>query len=62
MPQESDGVAGPVVRIAPNEYSIDDPAAAKIIYGSGRAFVKVSIANTVIYALSSSGNYVPRIN
>lgn len=33
---------GPIVRIAPNEYSIDDPAAAKAIYGSGRGFVKVS--------------------
>ncbi|KAF5708566.1 cytochrome P450 monooxygenase oxidoreductase [Fusarium mundagurra] len=31
---------GPVVRVAPNEYSIDDPAAAKIIYGSGRGFTK----------------------
>ncbi|EXK46257.1 hypothetical protein FOMG_04463 [Fusarium oxysporum f. sp. melonis 26406] len=31
---------GPIVRIAPNEYSIDDPAAAKIIYGSGRGFTK----------------------
>ncbi|KAF5632048.1 cytochrome P450 monooxygenase oxidoreductase [Fusarium sp. NRRL 52700] len=31
---------GPVVRIAPNEYSIDDPASAKIIYGSGRGFTK----------------------
>lgn len=32
---------GPVVRIAPNEYSIDDVEAAKIIYGHGNAFVKV---------------------
>ncbi|KAF5967706.1 cytochrome P450 monooxygenase [Fusarium bulbicola] len=31
---------GPVVRIAPDEYSIDDPAAAKIVYGSGRGFTK----------------------
>ncbi|KAK0389342.1 hypothetical protein NLU13_2917 [Sarocladium strictum] len=31
---------GPIVRIAPNEYSIDDPAAAKTIYGSGKGFVK----------------------
>ncbi|KAK4098563.1 cytochrome P450 [Parathielavia hyrcaniae] len=30
----------PIVRIAPNEYSIDDPAAAKIIYGSGKGFRK----------------------
>lgn len=34
---------GPVVRIAPNEYSIDDVEAAKIIYGHGNAFVKVRV-------------------
>jgi hypothetical protein len=32
---------GPIVRIAPREYSIDDVEAAKIIYGHGQAFVKV---------------------
>lgn len=32
---------GPVVRIAPNEYSIDDVEAAKVIYGHGNAFDKV---------------------
>lgn len=32
---------GPVVRIAPNEYTIDDPDAIKIIYGHGTNFVKV---------------------
>ncbi|KAK7730651.1 hypothetical protein SLS57_001481 [Botryosphaeria dothidea] len=32
--------AGPIVRIAPNEYSIDDPEAIKIIYGHGTAFTK----------------------
>ncbi|QKX54964.1 uncharacterized protein TRUGW13939_02054, partial [Talaromyces rugulosus] len=31
---------GPVVRIAPNEYSIDDPNAAKVIYGSGNGYIK----------------------
>ena len=31
---------GPVVRLGPNEYSIDDPDAAKIIYGHGRPFMK----------------------
>ncbi|KAL1635333.1 hypothetical protein SLS56_001756 [Neofusicoccum ribis] len=31
---------GPIVRIAPNEYSIDDPDAIKIIYGHGTAFTK----------------------
>lgn len=32
---------GSVVRIAPNEYSIDDVGSAKVIYGHGNAFVKV---------------------
>ena len=32
---------GPIVRIAPGEYSIDDVDAAKTIYGHGNAFVKV---------------------
>lgn len=32
---------GPVVRIAPNEYSINDVSAAKTIYGHGNAFIKV---------------------
>ncbi|EKG21753.1 Cytochrome P450 [Macrophomina phaseolina MS6] len=31
---------GPIVRIAPNEYSVDDPEAIKIIYGHGTAFTK----------------------
>ena len=37
---------GPIVRIAPNEYSIDDFEAAKTIYGHGTSFVKV---NTNLY-------------
>lgn len=31
---------GPIVRLAPNEYSIDDPAALPIIYGHGTKFIK----------------------
>ncbi|PVH84305.1 cytochrome P450 [Cadophora sp. DSE1049] len=31
---------GPIVRLAPNEYSIDDPAAIQIIYGSRGRFTK----------------------
>ncbi|KAI3391747.1 hypothetical protein diail_6841 [Diaporthe ilicicola] len=31
---------GPVVRLAPNEYSLDDPATVKTIYGLGTAFTK----------------------
>lgn len=31
---------GPVVRLAPNEYSLDDPAAVKVIYGLGTTFTK----------------------
>jgi hypothetical protein len=37
---------GPIVRIAPAEYSIDDVEAAKTIYGHGNAFVKVSWERT----------------
>lgn len=32
---------GPIVRIAPNEYSIDDPQSAKIIYRSANQLMKV---------------------
>jgi cytochrome P450 len=35
-------VLGPIVRYGPNEYSIDDPSAAKIIYGHGTHFTKSS--------------------
>lgn len=35
--------AGPIVRLAPNEYSIDDPAAVQIIYGSKGRFTKVRL-------------------
>lgn len=40
---------GPIVRIAPNEYSIDDPAAVQIIYGSKGRFTKASRALTYAY-------------
>ena len=33
---------GPIVRIAPGEYSIDDVQATREIYGYGKKFVKVS--------------------
>lgn len=33
---------GPIVRIAPNVYSIDDADCAKVLYGHGSKFVKVS--------------------
>lgn len=33
-------MVGPVVRIAPNQYSIDDPDAVKILYGLASKFVK----------------------
>lgn len=35
---------GPIVRIAPKEYSVDDVDAARTIYGHGNAFVKVLIS------------------
>lgn len=34
---------GGIVRIAPNQYSIDDFEGARAIYGHGNAFVKVNI-------------------
>lgn len=37
---------GPIVRIAPGEYSIDDVDAVKTIYGYGSAFVKVHRAKS----------------
>lgn len=33
-------IEGPIVRIAPNHYSIDDPAAVRTLYGAGSSFVK----------------------
>ena len=38
---------GAIVRIAPNEYSIDDPDAVKVIYGHGTNFVKVRNAKPI---------------
>jgi hypothetical protein len=35
---------GPIVRIAPYEYSVDDVDAARTIYGHGNAFIKVIVA------------------
>ena len=32
---------GPIVRIAPHQYSIDDVEAARTIYGHGNEFLKV---------------------
>jgi len=34
---------GPVVRIAPGQYSIDDTEGARTIYGHGNSFLKVRI-------------------
>jgi hypothetical protein len=42
---------GPIVRIAPYEYSIDDIEAAKTIYGHGNAFVKVRRTSALIVAV-----------
>jgi len=40
---------GPIVRIAPGEYSIDDPNAIKIVYGSGSKFVKACTPDLLNY-------------
>jgi hypothetical protein len=40
-------VAGPVVRIAPNEFSISDPKAIDTIYGHGKKFRKVNVPDVV---------------
>ena len=34
---------GPIVRIAPGEYSIDDVEGARVIYGLGKGFIKVCL-------------------
>lgn len=34
---------GPVVQLAPNEYSVSDPEAIKPIYGHGTRFTKVGV-------------------
>ena len=39
---------GPIVRIAPNEYSIDDYEAAKVIYRTRDPLVKVCGAILVV--------------
>jgi hypothetical protein len=49
---------GPIVRIAPNEYSIDDSEAIKIIYGHGTGFTKVS--SPLIGNFCSNTDSLPR--
>jgi hypothetical protein len=34
---------GPIIRIGPNEYSVDDPDSVQLIYGSKGGFVKVTL-------------------
>jgi hypothetical protein len=40
---------GPIVRIAPHEYSIDTVDAARTIYGHGNTFVKVLLSQSCLY-------------
>lgn len=42
---------GPIVRLAPNEYSIDDPEAASIIYRTKDQLVKVGPAS-ILFAVA----------
>lgn len=48
MPRKSctipDALPGPIVRIAPSEYSLSDPESLKVLYGHGTSFTKVSHA------------------
>jgi hypothetical protein len=50
---------GPVVRIAPGQYSIDDPAAVAILYGARKSFIKVGSTdrNSLVYPESEFGSY-----
>jgi hypothetical protein len=43
-------ILGSIVRIAPNQYSVDSPDAAKVIYGHGSDFMKVS--TSILTAIS----------
>lgn len=61
---------GPIVRVAPGEYSIDDFEAARTIYGYSNAFVKVRMSQICIVGERSrlismagavvSGVYAPK--
>lgn len=42
---------GPVVRVAPDEYSVNDVEAARTIYGLGKGFVKVCFIFHSIYSV-----------
>lgn len=44
---------GPIVRIAPGQYSFDDVDAARVVYGSGAGFVKVLEACPVTQKIST---------
>lgn len=46
--------AGPIVRIAPNEYSIDDVDAVRVIYGLGTRFTKVNAHLKLLYICAYS--------
>jgi len=50
---------GPVVRIAPGQYSIDDPAAVAILYGAGKNFIEVSSTdrNSLVYPEADLGSH-----
>jgi hypothetical protein len=41
---------GPIVRTAPRVVDISDPAALPIIYGINSHFIKVCVANSMLYA------------
>jgi len=46
---------GPIVRIAPNEVAIADPAAVKVIYSTGGGFTKGTLSELADNLLMSRG-------
>lgn len=51
---------GPVVRIAPEEYSVDDVEGARVIYGLGKGFVKACIYFFSASFLKEDHNWIAR--
>jgi hypothetical protein len=48
--------SGPIVRVAPDTYSIDDPDSVRILYGHGTEFIKVTrnIRGSILVILTTN--------